>query len=158
MRLEKEKKKEKERERIEKEKEIARERVEQEKLRQREKPSDGAPHRDSTRCVQGVGTTSFHFATVLASPDADSFPLHCILATEFTENRDFTSQFPTEVSGDNFPSEGSGAGVPPRCPVALSDVADLQVKFHHGPSSAARRYSGYSGGHLLPCPPPLPPP
>lgn len=48
-------------------------------------PSDGAPNRHGTCGVQGVGTTSLDFAAVLASPNTNRLPLHCILATELAE-------------------------------------------------------------------------
>lgn len=48
-------------------------------------PTDCAPHSHSTSSVQSVGTACLDFPTVLAAPNANSFPLHRILPAKFAE-------------------------------------------------------------------------
>nr|AFK45622.1 unknown [Medicago truncatula] len=48
-------------------------------------PSDCASHSYSTGSIQSVSTTSFHFSTIFAAPNTDSFPLDSILSTELAE-------------------------------------------------------------------------
>ena len=48
-------------------------------------PSDCTSHGHCTGGVQCVSTTSLDLPAVLASPDANSLPLHGILSAELTE-------------------------------------------------------------------------
>ena len=48
-------------------------------------PSDGAPDCHSSSSIECVGTSSFYFAAVFATPDSNSLSLHRILATKFAE-------------------------------------------------------------------------
>lgn len=46
---------------------------------------DRTANSDRSSRVQGVGTSGFDFATILAVPYADSFPLYCELPAELAE-------------------------------------------------------------------------
>lgn len=45
-------------------------------------PPNGAPHGHRTSSVQCVSTSSFDFPAVLAAPNSNGLPLHCILQKE----------------------------------------------------------------------------